>query len=126
MARSVRLIAPGNVIGGLVGATGAADSYLIAAASWIVSALLAFAGGGIGILILSPFYATHARDATYKADAYAASLGYCTELLAYLDMKGIVPIVMPIPYFMSPEPYTETRHDRLSEICQGQTPPPRK
>src|SRR5262249_27315184 len=105
--------APGNLIAALAGGS-RADAYAASLIIWIFSGILSFAGGGWGLFLMSPFWALHARDATYKADEYGANLGYKQDIMDYLDKQGMVPIVMPTPYFMSPEPFTELRHDKLS------------
>jgi hypothetical protein len=112
LARAIGQLAPGALMGGMHGDT--VDRALPAIAMWIFSGALALAGGGIGLFIFSPLWAIHARGMYLKKDDYAAALGYKEELKSYIDRKVIIPIVYPIPFFLSPEPHTEERHGNLS------------
>ena len=124
LSRAVGTIAPGNIAAALAGGE-AIDRYLANVFTWLLNLALAIAGGGVGIFLLLPFWQLYGRSETYKADDFAADLGFCIELKNYLDMKTRVPILLPIPYFMSPEPFTELRHDKLNQRCSGVAMPHR-
>jgi hypothetical protein len=123
LSKAVGALAPGNIALSIMGGGDATDRYLVNVIVWLMNFALSIAGGGVGVFLLLPFWQLYGRSETYKADAYAADLGYCIELKNYLDTQTRVPIMLPIPYFMSPEPFTELRHDKLNQRCSGTAMP---
>jgi hypothetical protein len=89
----------------------AGGGYAGAVGAWVASFLLAVASGGIGQLILYPFWVGFFRQATYEADAFARALGHRHALVAYLEHHEHFDVA--VPFFFTPRPYCELRIDRL-------------
>ena len=109
MSQSGGQIAPGTVI--VVRGESDTTAYLRSAAVWFVSFLLSLAGGGFGLWLLSPFWVWYWRGREYSADQFAASCGFASGLIEYLERYQFFDVATP--YFLSSHPYTELRIDRL-------------
>lgn len=101
--------APGNFMirfaAGMAGASGAVTV-------WIISFVLSLAGGGVGELLLSPFWGGLFGRAIYSCDDWAAEAGYAQELIDYLEFHdGLFDIA--VPYLLRPRVFAELRIDRL-------------
>lgn len=109
LSRALGQLAPGII---KIGATaGNAGGCLAGAIVFLLSGLLALAGGGCGTFCLSPVWSWFWRQREYAADAYAAELGQSAGLIGYLQKWQGLDIV--VPYLMSEVPASELRIDHL-------------
>jgi len=104
-------VAPGLIMfsGSLVGS--ARVDYLASQIIMLINFMLAFFGGGFGLLLLNPLWVWYWRDREYKADLYAAECGMARNLIEYFEVHKYFDAA--VPFFMSEHPYTELRIDRL-------------
>ncbi len=77
------------------------------------------ASGGLSMRLTTPIWAGYFRRCEYRADQYAARVGYAAELIEYFE--GVAPYDQPVPFaWMKPhtEPPAELRIDRLQAYLQ--------
>lgn len=108
LSYALRQLAPGNLP---ITSTSTSGGYAAAVTAWVVSALLAAAGGGLGEFVLYPLWVGFWRTQVYEADRFAAELGFAQGLIDYLEQHEFFDVA--VPYFFTPEPYVELRIDEL-------------
>jgi Zn-dependent protease with chaperone function len=83
--------------------------------------VIAFAGGGFGLRVCGPVWASYWRGRECRADAYAAGLGQGDELADFLEVHALVHD-HPVPFIWLTEhthPPTELRIERLRAAALG-------
>jgi Zn-dependent protease with chaperone function len=85
----------------------------------IFSFFVQLAGGGLGLLLLSPFWTWYWREREYKADLFASQCGVASSLAEFLE-KNYQFADSSVPYFLSTHPYTELRIDKLLGYAEGE------
>ncbi len=73
--------------------------------------LFSLIGGGLGVLLMSPWWASYFRKADYLADWFVVQLGLGHELIEYLEEKKFYDT--SVPYMMAWVPANELRIDRI-------------
>lgn len=73
--------------------------------------VFALFGGGLGVYMLSPLWASYFRQCDYEADAFAAKLGYKDVILELLEETKFYDTA--VPYMRSWSPANELRIDAL-------------
>ncbi len=112
VSKNAGLVAPGaSQIGGVV--AGAAGGCLVNGIVWLISLLLSLAGGGFGVMLLSPLWTPYWRLRDYEADQFAARLGQGANLIEYLKNHQVLDV--PVPYIGPVQPYSELRIDHLMQ-----------
>lgn len=102
--------APGATL--LVGRVGGPGAGCVAGCLFSGLALLfALGGGGIGLLLLRPFWLAYFREREYAADEFAARLGQGAGLIEFLRRYQFFDVA--VPYFGGTHPSTELRIERL-------------
>jgi hypothetical protein len=110
LSYAMRQIAPGNFS---LSFSQGAGGYVFGVTAWVLTIMLALAGGGIGELILYPLWVSYWRESVYRADLWAAECGLAQPLIDYLENHEVFDIA--VPYFFTPQPYVELRIDRLMQ-----------
>jgi len=118
LSYAVGQAAPGMV--SLACATASAGNYAAAITTWVLNALLAAGGGGLGIQLLFPLWIGYFRQREYEADDFAAHIGFAHPLIDHLEKNEHFDFA--VPYLMSPQPYIELRIDRLLSFVKHQSP----
>lgn len=77
----------------------------------IIFFTFALFGGGIGVWMFSWQWAAYFRKQDYRADAYAARLGYRESLLQYLEQNLFYDTA--VPYMLGWQPANELRIDMI-------------
>jgi Zn-dependent protease with chaperone function len=88
---------------------------LIGGLAWLIRKAIRFAGGGVALRLLAPFWGSYWREREYAADQYAARLGQGEELADFLELHALIHD-HPVPFIWLTEhthPPTELRIDRL-------------
>lgn len=73
--------------------------------------LMAFLGGGLGVYLLSLWWASYFRERDYLADQFVVECGLRDTLLDYLELNRFYDT--SVPYMMGWQPANELRIDRL-------------
>jgi Zn-dependent protease with chaperone function len=98
---------------------------LVGVLLWLLSRVVGFAKGGLGLWLTAPFWGSYWREREYAADLHAASLGQAEELAEFLEVHALVHD-HPVPFVWLTEhtrPPTELRIDKLRKAT-GHRPPP--
>jgi Zn-dependent protease with chaperone function len=117
IAQSVGQIAPGNLAVAVT--SNSPERIFSSLALWLFNVALTLAGGGLGLVLLSPFWIRFWRQRDFEADAFAMSCGQGQELVDYLDQNQYFDVA--VPYFFSPYPYVEDRIDAILDLLQAQS-----
>jgi hypothetical protein len=110
LAYGVDMVAPGLMtVARAAGATGYSANVVV----WVINVMLSFAGGGLGLLLLSPLWIWYFKEVREPAaDAFAASLGFKHQLIDHLE-HNMEYFDWAVPYMMNPFSDNELRIDRL-------------
>jgi hypothetical protein len=118
LSYAMRQIAPGNFS---LSFSQGAGGYVFGVTAWVLTIMLALAGGGIGELVLYPLWVSYWRDSVYRADRWVAECGLAQPLIDYLENHEVFDIA--VPYFFTPQPYVELRIDRLMQYQKSRQAP---
>ena len=77
----------------------------------LLFALMAFLGGGLGVYLLSLWWANYFRERDYLADQFVVECGLRDTLLEYLEQNRFYDT--SVPFLMGWQPANELRIDRL-------------
>ena len=77
----------------------------------LLFALMAFLGGGVGVYLLSLWWANYFRERDYLADQFVVECGLRDTLLEYLEQNRFYDT--SVPYMLGWQPANELRIDRL-------------
>jgi Zn-dependent protease with chaperone function len=116
VARSFGRVAPGIVLKGV--AKQSAWSILLGGAVLFTSGITALVGGGVGLWLLTPFWSSYWRNREFEADSFAQKVGQGSALIQYLEEREQI-FDVAVPFFISPNPPTEERIDRLMMAEEG-------
>jgi Zn-dependent protease with chaperone function len=123
LARSLGMVAPGS----FVYSVGRGDAKGCFAGTFVlfVSFFLAVAGGGVGVFLLHPLWASYWRKREFIADQFAQRLKLGGPLIEYLKRYTLNDVATP--YHLNSTPSNELRIDRLlyGPDAQGTMPLPR-
>jgi len=111
LSKGMFFLAPGNPVSVIKETGEGRPGGLIV---WILTGLTALAGGGLGLIITRLMWRKHWIEAIYRADMYAARLGYAQQLIAYLEKHEWVDLFdIAVPFLAVPPNFVELRIDRL-------------
>jgi len=111
ISKGMFFLAPGNPISVIKETGEGRPGGLIV---WMLTGFMALAGGGLGLIITRLMWRKHWTQAIYRADMYAARLGYAQQLITYLEKHEWVDLFeIAVPYPALPPNFVELRIDRL-------------
>jgi Zn-dependent protease with chaperone function len=116
VARTFGRVAPGIVLKGAAGQS--VWSLILGGTILFSSGITALIGGGVGLWLLTPFWSAYWRSREFEADAFAHKLGQGDGLIQYLEEREQI-FDVAVPFFISPNPPTEERIDRLKMAEEG-------
>ncbi|MDP9312048.1 MAG: M48 family metalloprotease [Chloroflexota bacterium] len=108
ISRTLGTIAPGTIVTTI---SRGSSGCVFGGVMLVGAVLLALAGGGLGVLLLTPVWATYWRQREFAADQFARQLECDGPLIEYLRRYTLHDVASP--YFLSSAPANELRIDRL-------------